>query len=235
MATGITMDGLRKRGLFDFIGDVVDNVVDGIRDVVNSAVNTVTTVADIAVAVVSAVVNVAVAVVQLAATGQYSAVVPLNLESRVPDNDSPSPFASSNNYNLFSYRPPAGSENFTAAEAGLAKLQNLINEPSPKPGIDIWCVDCRFKGSFSASGSIQASLSSGVSKAQVVFSGDSIEGNIGIGVDAFAMYNTGSTKDLYVLPLGGWSIPGIVQLGPKLVLSAATDLTVEAMGQLYVG
>jgi hypothetical protein len=234
MATGIEMNGLQKRGLFDFIGSVVDNVVSGIKGVVNQAVNTVITVANIAVAVVSAVVNVAFAVVQLAATGQYSANVPINFDSRVPDTGSPSPFAATNNYNLFSYRPPDGSENFTVAQAALAQLQGLINEPSPEPGIDIWCVDCRFKGSFVAAGSIQASLSNGVSKALVTFSGDQIEGNIGIGVDAFAMYNIGSTKDLYVLPLGGWSIPGIIQLGPRLVLSAATDLTVSAMGQLYV-
>lgn len=228
------MSALQKRGLFDFIGSVVNNVVQGIKDVVSQAINTITAVANVAVAVVSAVINVAVAVVQIAATGQYQAVVPLGIDSKAPDTGSPSPFAATNNYNLFSYRPASGSENFTAAQQALAQLQGLINEPSPEPGIDIWCVDCRFKGAFSATGSIQASLSSGVSKALVTLSGDSIEGNIGIGVDAFAMYNTGSTKDLYVLPLGGWSIPGIIQLGPKLVLSASTDLTVQAMGQLYV-
>lgn len=179
-------------------------------------------------------VNVAFGVVTLIATGQFSARIDIPVDQRAPDNGSPSPFSATNNYRLFQYRPDPGTENYTVSQAALAQLQNLINEPSPEPGVDVWCVDCRFKGNFQAFGIVQATLSGGVQSAFVRLSGTGLEGNLGIGVDAFAKYNTGTSTDLLVYPLGGWSVPNIVVLGPRLVLSATTDLTIQAMGQLYV-
>lgn len=234
MATGLSIEGLQKRGLFDFIGSLVDNVVKGVQNIVNTAIDAVRTVVSVAKAVVSAVINVAYAVVTLIATGQFTARIDIPINQRAPDNDSPSPFSNTNNYNLFSYRPDPGTDNFTVSQTALAQLQNLINEPSPEPGVDVWCVDCRFSGTFQVFGIVRATLSSGVQQAEVRLSGFNIEGNLGIGVDAFARYNTGTETDLLVYPFGGWSVPNIVVLGPRLVLSASTDLTIEAIGQLYV-
>lgn len=229
MASGISLNDLQKRGLFDFISTLVNNVKSAITTFVSDAIDLVGSVLSFAAAALKAVVNVAFAVIQIAATGMHSAKFTISPNIKAPIN-SISPFGGA--YKIVSYRLNAADQNITATKAALMHLKGLFGNLTPVPGIDVWCVNCFFIAFLTASGTVQATLLQ-IKTATISLSG-SINGNIGIGANVFAKYTNRVQQDLIVGPLlAGWVIPNVVALGPRLVLSARVDLTAVAFGQFY--
>ncbi|GAB1319992.1 hypothetical protein MFIFM68171_10202 [Madurella fahalii] len=113
-------------------------------------------------------------------------------------------------------------------------VDEFIGSPNPEPGIELYCVNCGVRGSVKATGRINATPLSGVKEAAIGISGNMYVGMY-LGVNAFAQWEKGWEKELFSKGLPGWSIPGIVTLGPKIILSAKAMVGVEAEGQILTG
>ncbi|KAG9527760.1 hypothetical protein KCU93_g4897, partial [Aureobasidium melanogenum] len=122
-----------------------------------------------------------------------------------------------------------------ATQKSLNGMSSSLNGVSnPKPGIQMYCVDCGIKGDFQAVGTVSASLANGVTRCDVSLDGNLYAG-VFVGVNAFAAYEKTINKDLINKGLPTLSIPGIAVLGPKVTVSLNSDLKVQAAGQMLVG
>ncbi|EKG18629.1 Apple [Macrophomina phaseolina MS6] len=245
--TGLQARTLQKRwslwGAIKSVAKAVVNVVVTVARVVAAVVvQVVKKAAEVVVTVVKAVVATSIAVVtQVAklavfiATGNYSNSLTLPVNMGPPasvQEDSP---WGSKGFKFYTYTPDKGGEKWRASEAALEKIQGeLLGEADPEPGIELWCVDCGVRGKVVATGSISATPLSGLKKGSIGVSGNMYAG-VFLGVNAFAQWEKTIRKDLFVKGLPGWSIPGIVSLGPQLVLGAQATFSVEAEGQLITG
>jgi hypothetical protein len=122
-----------------------------------------------------------------------------------------------------------------ATQKSLSGMSTSLNGISnPKPGIQMYCVDCGIKGQFQAVGTVSASLAKGVTRCDVSLDGNLYAG-VFVGVNAFAAYEKNINKDLINKGLPTLSIPGIAVLGPKVTISLESHLKVQAAGQMLVG
>ncbi|EMD00364.1 hypothetical protein BAUCODRAFT_28714 [Baudoinia panamericana UAMH 10762] len=206
---GISARDLAKRGFFDFISNVVSNVVDNLKQVVSNVVSDIQTFVTVATDAVQVAYNTAVALVQVIATGQYSAEIDHSFSS-APDGEGDCDFGS-NCYLLYSTIGATGDE-----------------------GFDLYCVSCSASGDIKLVGTIAATLSSGVTQASFSATGD-LDVELFLGLDAFATYDYSQERDLKVVSLGGWKIPGIVALAPEAVLSSLIAVHIAASGRIYSG
>ncbi|KAF4535212.1 Kelch domain-containing protein [Lasiodiplodia theobromae] len=241
---------LAKRGWFSSlikaVVKVATVVVKAVAVVVQAVANVVVAVVAKAVevvkVVVQAVVAVSIAVVtQVAklavfiATGNYSNTLTLPVNLGPPASVlAESPWGS-DGFKFYEYTPEEGGSKWEASAAALEKIQTeLVGEADPEPGIELWCVDCGVRGKISATGSISATPLSGLKKGSIGISGNMYAG-VFLGVNAFTQWEKTVRKDLFVKGLPGWSIPGIVSLGPRLILAAQATISVEAEGQILTG
>ncbi|KAL1614919.1 hypothetical protein SLS54_009368 [Diplodia seriata] len=253
-AAGVPADdsenSLAKRGWFTSlikaVAKVVVAVVKVVAVVVQAVAQVVVAVVQKAVEVVKVVVQAVVAVsiavaTQVAklavfiATGNYSnsLTLPVNLGPPASVLEE-SPWGTTG-FKFYTYTPEEGGEKWEASAAALEKIQTeLIGEADPEPGIELWCVDCGVRGKIVATGSISATPISGLKKGSIGISGNMYAG-VFLGVNAFTQWEKTVRKDLFVKGLPGWSIPGIVSLGPRLILAAQATISVEAEGQLLTG
>ncbi|KEQ62137.1 uncharacterized protein M437DRAFT_75808 [Aureobasidium melanogenum CBS 110374] len=167
-----------------------------------------------------------------AVTLSKSLDVPLNLG---PAQNDPSPWG--NQYKFFEYSPDSQKDAamIAATQKSLNGMSSSLNGVSnPKPGIQMYCVDCGIKGDFQAVGTVSASLAQGVTRCDVSLDGNLYAG-VFVGVNAFAAYEKTINKDIINKGLPTLSIPGIAVLGPKVTVSMNSDLKVQAAGQMLVG
>ena len=137
---------------------------------------------------------------------------------------------------ISSWSPASPSDVWDTDSAYLTKIaDSLVGVTNPTPGVDIFCVSCGFDGKLKAVGSIQAAAATGVQKAQIAITG-SITAEVHLGVNGFAEYDkTYSQPGLFTKSITGWSIPGIVNMTPKLKLGLEADVTVNTLGQMLTG
>jgi hypothetical protein len=167
-----------------------------------------------------------------AVTLSKSLDVPLNLG---PAQNDASPWGPQ--YKFFEYSPDSKKDAsmIAATQKSLSGMSTSLNGISdPKPGIQMYCVDCGIKGQFQAVGTVSASLAQGVTRCDVSLDGNLYAG-VFVGVNAFAAYEKNVNKDLINKGLPTLSIPGIAVLGPKVTISLDSHLRVQAAGQLLVG
>ncbi|KAK4124723.1 hypothetical protein N657DRAFT_670636 [Parathielavia appendiculata] len=214
--------------------NVVKTVATAVVNVVKAAatfvVNTAVAVAKVAV---SLAVN-AVKLVAFAVTGQYenSLTLPVNLgpPSSVQVE---SPWGKA--FKMYTFKMGGDDEKFSATKAVLDNLvDDLIGSPEPEPGVEIYCVNCGARGSIKATGKINATPLSGVKEAYIGVTGNMYIGMY-LGVNGFAKWEKEWEKEIFSKGLPGWSIPGIVTLGPKITLSGKFVIGVEAEGQVLTG
>ncbi|OJD35908.1 apple protein [Diplodia corticola] len=252
-AAGVPADdesNLAKRGWFTSLIKAVVKVAVAVVKVVavvvqavaNVVVAVVTKAVEVVKVVVQAVVAVSIAVVtQVAklavfiATGNYSNSLTLPVSLGPPASVlTESPWGT-DGFKFYEYTPEEGGSKWEASAAALEKIQTeLVGEADPEPGIELWCVDCGVRGKIVATGSISATPLSGLKKGSIGISGNMYAG-VFLGVNAFTQWEKTVRKDLFVKGLPGWSIPGIVSLGPRLILAAQATISVEAEGQLLTG
>ncbi|THX92470.1 hypothetical protein D6D02_10445 [Aureobasidium pullulans] len=191
-------------------------------------------IAKAATALVSTVKSVASSALALvpAVTLSKSLDLPINLG---PAQNDPSPWG--NQYLFYSYAPDSKKDAamIAATQKSLSGMSSSLNGISnPKPGIQMYCVDCGIKGQFKAVGTVSASLAKGVTRCDVSLDGNLYAG-VFVGVNAFAAYEKSVNKDLLNKGLPTLSIPGIAVLGPKVTVSLNSNLKVQAAGQMLVG
>lgn len=209
---------------------VAKTVVEVVKKAAQIVVNTAIAVAKVSVALA---VN-AVKLVAFAVTGKYENSLTLPLALGPPSNvQVESPWGKA--FKMYTFRMGQDDEKFSASKATLDSLvDEFIGAPNPQPGIEIYCVNCGVRGSVKATGRINATPLSGVKEASIGISGNMYVGMY-LGVNAFAQWEKEWEKELFSKGLPGWSIPGIVTLGPKIILSAKAMVGVEAEGQILTG
>lgn len=138
-------------------------------------------------------------------------------------------------FKVLEWKPTKGTEFFKVSKTALDKIaSSLVGEPNPEPGVELYCVDCEVNGKFSVTGSIHASPKDGWTKGTIDMSGK-LSAGLFIGINAFAQYEKNYEVVLFTQFLPGWSIPGIIGLGPQLSLGVSADLNISAAGQLMTG
>ena len=240
---------LQRRGWFSSLVKAVVKVVTVVVKVVVAVVAPIVkAVVAAVVAVAVAVVNVAVAVAKVtvalavnavkliafAVTGQYSNSLTLPVSIGPPSSVlSDSPWGQA--FKMYTFKVGEDDEEFSASKTVLDNMVgDLLGEAEPEPGVELYCVNCGVRGSVKATGTINATPLSGVKQASIGVSGNMYVG-LYIGVNAFAKWEKEWEKEIFEKGLPGWSIPGIVTLGPKITLSAKAMIGVEAEGQLLTG
>lgn len=237
---------IEARGFFSSLIKAVVSVVKVVVQVVTTVVKAV---AAVVVKAVEFVVNTAVAVAKVtvalavnavkliafAVTGQYENSLTLPISLVAPSAvqvDSPWGKA----FRIYSYE--MGADDGEVYSTTKSVLDNLVGEfvgsPNPVPGVEMFCVNCGVKGSVKATGRINATPLSGIKEASIGISGDMYVG-LYLGVNAFAKWEKEWEKEIFEKGLPGWSIPGIVTLGPKITLKAKAMVGVQAEGQILTG
>lgn len=243
---------VQKRGCWIFcaIVNVVKTVVKAVVAIVTTVVKAVVAVVkevvkraeEVFLPIIKKVVDIGISIVKQAvkivvfiATGKYDQSLSLGLNMVPPSTmleDSPWGDA----LKFYSWSPDAGGEAWEASAYALDQIQGTLMglEAEPEPGVEFYCVNCGVSGKMTAVGSIEATPLSGVKSAQIGVHGNLYAG-LYLGVNAFAKYETKYEKELFSKGLPGWSIPGIVNLGPMLTLGIEAGITIEAEGQLLTG
>lgn len=214
---------------------VVTAVVNVVKEVVKRAEEVflpiTKKVADIGISIVKQ----AVKIVTFIATGKYDQSLSLGL-NMVPPNTMLEDSPWGDTVKSYSWSPDAGGEAWEASAYALDQIQGSLMglEAEPEPGVEFYCINCGISGKMTAVGSIQATVFEGIKSAQIGVHGNLYAG-LYLGVNAFAKYEKTYEKELFNKGLPGWSIPGIVNLGPMLTLCVEADIAIEAEGQLLTG
>jgi hypothetical protein len=220
---------------------VVKAVVAVVAPIVQAVVKAVVAVAEVVVSVAVAVAKVTVALavnaiklVEFAVTGEYSNSLTLPVNIGPPATVlSDSPWGQA--FKMYTFKVGEEDEAFSATKTILDNMaEDLLGETDPEPGVELYCVNCGVRGAVTATGTINATPLSGIKQASIGVNGNMYVG-LYIGVNAFAKWEKEWEKEIFEKGLPGWSIPGIVTLGPKISLSAKATIGVEAEGQLLTG
>ncbi|THW85565.1 hypothetical protein D6D15_07973 [Aureobasidium pullulans] len=108
-------------------------------------------------------------------------------------------------------------------------------EQLPEPGVTVWCVDCGIHGSIYTTGSATFTII-GPTRLSLRLRGD-LNANVQIGVDGFYKFE----RPILEIPLTpdiglpGFSIPGVITIGPYLTVDLVAKIEVEAVGQILAG
>ncbi|THW98728.1 hypothetical protein D6D13_10515 [Aureobasidium pullulans] len=108
-------------------------------------------------------------------------------------------------------------------------------EQLPEPGVTVWCVDCGIHGSIYTTGSATFTII-GPTRLSLRLRGD-LNANVQIGVDGFYKFE----RPILEIPLTpdiglpGFSIPGVITIGPYLTVDLVAKIEVEAVGQIPAG
>jgi hypothetical protein len=229
-STGIGRRSIQKRGFFDIIDDIVSDVGNAITTVGNTVVDTFNTVASAASNAIQTVVGTASALVKFIATGMYSLSDTFDL-NLTPDNvDQNTPFGQA--YTIYS--SPASGDQSASDTSEIEQYTQLLTTGPVTPGIGVYCVNCGITGQVGVTGSISASLTSGIQQAQIGV-GANFQAGATLAISAFTMQDFNKVVNIVQKSLSPWTIPNIVSFGPQFVLSGAASITLQALGQLESG
>jgi hypothetical protein len=102
--------------------------------------------------------------------------------------------------------------------------------------VELVCVHCGTQGSMTLAGTVTWTTANGITSAEVTLNGD-MSITMEIGMDAQSISDTipiGSIS-LAQVPLGSIDVPGIMNIGPQLDVSASASLTIGATGSMLAG
>lgn len=108
-------------------------------------------------------------------------------------------------------------------------------EQLPEPGVTVWCVDCGIHGSILTTGSATFTII-GPTRLNLRLRGD-LNANVQLGVDGFYKFE----RPILEVPLApdvglpGFSIPGVISIGPYLTIDLVAKIEVETVGQFLAG
>ncbi|KAJ9635082.1 hypothetical protein H2199_008568 [Coniosporium tulheliwenetii] len=210
--------------------DVGNKIVDVGKQAVNFAASAATGIAKLGLSLATNAFKIGAFIV----TGKYSNTMNLPINLGPPAHmQEDSPWGPA--FKFYTWTRAKEDPKFQKEQTALGLIQEqLKGEEDPEPGIELWCVNCGVKGHIRATGSITATALSGLTQGKIDVDGNMRVGAY-IGVNAFAAWEKTVKKDLLVQGLPGWSIPGIVTLGPQLRLGVQATIAAEAQGQILTG
>ncbi|KAJ4298332.1 hypothetical protein N0V88_003357 [Collariella sp. IMI 366227] len=222
-----------KKGVDVVVGvakNVGNAIVDGAKALGKAVVNTAKSMAKAAVALATH----AIKLVGFIATGKYENSLTLPVNVGPPSNVLvDSPFGKA--FKMYTFKMGEDNEKFSATRTILENMRDdFLGEPNPEPGVEIYCVNCGARGSVKATGRIHATLVSGIQEASIGISGNMYIG-LYLGINGFAKWEKEWEKEIFKRGLPGWSIPGIVTLGPEISLAGKFMIGFEAEGQVLTG
>jgi hypothetical protein len=230
-----------KRSFWDDLDDFIDTIghaiESGLEAIAEAAaeaamfiIGAVETIIEITIDIIVA----AYKLVEFIITGEYDDSWTLGLRL-MPSTDSMTDTPWGEGVQLVDYKPGESDKGFSHSKEVLESIRNdLIGEPDPEPGIQVYCIDCGIDGSVTVSVHLEIHPFSGIGKGSVSVEGHMYMG-LYVGIDAFAEAEQTATKEIIKRGLPGWSIPGIISIGPELSLSVEAGVKVEAEGQIFAG
>ncbi|KJX93914.1 hypothetical protein TI39_contig4239g00006 [Zymoseptoria brevis] len=107
-------------------------------------------------------------------------------------------------------------------------------EQLPMPGVEVWCVDCGFGGDIKVTGSAVFTIV-GPTRLILRMVGD-LDATLQLGINGFAEFSYKPfEKRLLTAGLPGFSIPGVISIGPYLTLDVDAEILIELEGQMLAG
>ena len=102
-------------------------------------------------------------------------------------------------------------------------------------GLKLYCVDCGFQGTATATGSLGINwLKADVYNAEVKLSGQLYAGMF-LGLEMFVEYQKTWEKDFARAYLNPWEIPAILEFGPYIRVGVEATIDIKAEGTLLLG
>lgn len=116
-----------------------------------------------------------------------------------------------------------------------ASTTDLMERDGLEYGLKLYCVDCGFQGSATATGSIGINfLEVECYNAQVTLSGNMYAGMF-LGMEMFVEYSKTYTKNFVQQYLNPWEIPLILEFGPYISIGVEASIDIKAEGTLLLG
>ncbi|OJJ45109.1 hypothetical protein ASPZODRAFT_144413 [Penicilliopsis zonata CBS 506.65] len=241
-ATGTT---LRKRGWFSDVCDWVDDnivepVVDAVVDVVETVVEVVEVLSEAAEEAVEAIKEAAEAILpSWSPSVSFTIPVDMSAPSAMLDD---SPWGDA--YQIWSFEDGESDVNYGINAETLAKLTGADElivfdidgvTQMPNPGVQLYCVDCYVTGSFTVTGSVTYTLLVGFTEMSLDLAG-SLKASIQLGLNAYAEYEDDiASVRLLTIPIDGFDIPEIIDVGPAITLDVDATVEIDALGQVLAG
>ena len=100
--------------------------------------------------------------------------------------------------------------------------------------VNVFCVDCGLAGNLTVTGNFKFSLAEGMTDANIHFMGP-LRSTYKLGVIAGMSTRFHSHTPLVQIPLGSINIPGILSIGPEILVTAGSDLNIKSTGTMLVG
>ena len=103
-------------------------------------------------------------------------------------------------------------------------------------GLALYCVECGFEGSATVYGDIEFEFLPfpSIEKAQVGFQA-SFKAGLNLGMEAYVKYEKEWEKQLARIPIGGFTIEDLADIGPFVSLSVEAKAGISATGSLLIG
>jgi hypothetical protein len=137
-------------------------------------------------------------------------------------------------YSFYNWTPATGAF-YNEQQDNIDKIQSLIiGDADPKPGVELWCINCGIQGDLTVTGSIAYTLINGLTKGQVSMNGNLYAGFF-LGLNAFSQWQMTDESDFLTRGVYGFSIPDIIAVGPSLAVGISVDLDIPDIGQLFLG
>ncbi|CEI70310.1 hypothetical protein FVEN_g1171 [Fusarium venenatum] len=101
-------------------------------------------------------------------------------------------------------------------------------------GLVLYCVECGFSGKAQLTGTIEASILSGITVAEVGFQAQ-FKAGLNLGLKAFVKYEKEWSKDFIEITIGSFGIYKLFEVGPYIGVGIEAGITIEATGTLLIG
>ncbi|KAK0106892.1 hypothetical protein ONS95_003611 [Cadophora gregata] len=195
---------------------ILTGVVASIDSAFNTAVDSINQVVDIFTTI----------------TASIGFTIPFDMTSLLA-TDSP---WGSNSIPLYSSQLSPDDAGFSASKSKLESIistYSLVTEPQPR--LNVWCIDCGVKGSLSVSGSASVSVLKGPTSLRLELGG-SLTAGVYLGIEAYVEKEAEFLKKrVFTAGLPGFTLPGIITIGPLITLDVDGKAGVSALGRVLAG
>lgn len=131
-----------------------------------------------------------------------------------------------NQYKFYDFQMASSASQYVAESNALSALSSTFTGVSnPAPGIDMYCVDCAIKGSFTGTANVQ--VKSGAFTRGVISLAGSMEADIAIGINAFTEYSLISNP--YSAPIISMGLPAVFTIANIVTFTPTLDLNLTAL------
>ncbi|RDW58463.1 hypothetical protein BP5796_12393 [Coleophoma crateriformis] len=111
----------------------------------------------------------------------------------------------------------------------------ITNTDGTTGAVAVYCIECSAAGALSLNGKLSLGLSvtNPIKQATIVVNGN-IQANFGLGVKADGSFKKNAEMDLGTVDGKSYSVDNIIQVVPRVGISAVYDLDVQSPGSIFV-